>query len=158
MKRLYTYVLGTALVLTTGVANAQMRRSITLHIGDVEYARTGIIPLKQVLLQQHRYENPENLELESVTLVAKNMHGSGTANLRVAGGTFSGRIGGRPFDYNNPGEWTFDNVNLYNSQRTSLGPWQIELIGFNKVRRVILNVRDRWTPKGSRSFFQSMPR
>lgn len=145
MKKLYTVMLG-ALLLATGVANAQARRSITLHMGDVEYARTGFIPLKQILMQQHRRENPESLELESVILVAKSMHGNGQADLRVGNAAYAGRIGGRPVDYNNPGDWTFDNVVLYNSQRTSLGPWQIDLRGFNKVRRIILNVRDRWTP------------
>ncbi|OQW48583.1 MAG: hypothetical protein A4S09_04075 [Proteobacteria bacterium SG_bin7] len=151
MKKMYAALLGVILLVVT-TANAQrfpgprmgQVRAITLHMGDQEFARMGMIPLKQVLRAQHRFENPENMELESVLVTAKSMHGNGQVELLINGrssGVYT--IGGRPFDYNNPSEYTFDNVNLYNSQRFSQGSWQLDLRGFNRVRRVVLNVRDR---------------
>lgn len=151
MKKMYAALLG-VIALAATTANAQRFpgpqigrvRAITLQMGDQEFARMGMIPLKQVLLSQHRFENPENMELESVVLTAKSMQGNGQTELRINGrssGTYT--IGGRPFEYNNPSEHTFDNVTIFNSQRVSFGTWQLDLRGFNKVRRVTLNVRDR---------------
>lgn len=151
MKKMYAALLG-VIVLAATTANAQrfpgpragQVRSITLNIGDAEYQRMGDIHLKQIMRSQQPYESPENMDLESVTLTAKSMQGNGQAELRINGqpsATYT--IGGRPYQYNNPAEWTFDNVTIYNSQRFSQGSWQITLRGFNKVRRVTLNVRDR---------------
>ncbi len=151
MKKIYAALLG-VIVLAATTANAQRfpgpqvgrLRAITLNMGDQEFARMGMIPLKQTLLAQHRFENPENMELESIVLTAKSMQGNGQTELRINGqssGVYT--IGGRPFEYNNPSEHTFDTVTIYNSQRVSHGSWQLDLRGFNKVRRVTLNVRDR---------------
>ncbi len=144
MKKLYIALL--SVLMAASVAQAQ-RRTIFLQFGDQEHQRMGVLYLKQAIMQQHRFENPENLELESVTLVAKSQHGNGQADLIVGNWRSpTARIGGRPNDYWNHGDWTFDNVTMYNMQRTSMGPWQIELRGFNKVRRVMLVVRDRFVP------------
>jgi len=99
--------------------------------------------LKRTLKEQYPWVDTRDLRLKNVILVAKSRIGRGHAQLRV-GRNISDyyRIAGQPRRFKRDHRKSFDRVRLYNPSRTSWGPWQMNLSGTFKIRKIILVTED----------------
>ena len=116
--------------------------------------KTTTLRLKRALKRQYPWVDVQNLRLKSVILVAKSRVGRGHAQLRIGHqrGDYV-RIGGHPRQFNKDHRKTFDRVRLDNPSRRSWGPWQVNLYGTFKVRRVVLFAEDPY--RKGRDFYSS---
>ena len=95
--------------------------------------------LTRTLRVQYPWVDTRDLRLDNVILVAKSRIGRGHAQLRVGGNTsYYYRIAGQPQRFKGDHRKSFDRVRFYNPSRTSWGPWQMNLNGTFKVRKIIL--------------------
>jgi Protein of unknown function (DUF3011) len=133
-----------AVVLAAGAslvgASAQAQTRLVLNLGDGLYFGENVLPLRQLLWQQHGIRS-EGLRLRAVRLVGKTEHGRGTANLRVGPWRSQDQVvQGRPQHFYSSDPRTFDIVGFRNDAYGSEGAWQLELSGRFMVRRVVLMV------------------
>jgi len=112
--------------------------------------------LKKALRQQYPGVDVTDFRLLKVVLLAKTKKGKGTAQLRV-GPEVSDfhRVDGHPRVFNHNKRNTFDKVSIVSPYHNSRGPWQLNLRGKFKVRKVVLVVEERkrrhygwWSPGG----------
>ncbi len=124
--------------------------SYDLDFYDEEFNGENVLRLKQRLADEYPELDVRELELESVTLVAKTRYGRGQARLIVGQDeTRWVRVAGNPGDFDNPSRRTFSHE-VFDApyQADSRGVWQMELNGNFKVRSVVLNVLEpRRTPR-----------
>ena len=142
VRILSALVLLTALFLGPIQAHAQMNRYVLdfddRYIGNRK-GEGATLMLKRTLKDQYPWVNTRNLALRNVILVAKSKVGRGYAQLRVGRQqTNYVRVSGHPKRFKRDHRKSFDRVRLYNPSYTSWGPWQINLHGNFKVRKVIL--------------------
>lgn len=127
------------MVLASSTALARER--FVLELNDQEFRGNNVLRLKELLRDQHGL-NVRQYSLAGVRLVAKTRHGQGTAALRVGNWVSQERqVYGHPSEFDRPGENTFDKVDFSNDSYDSEGPWQMQLQGNFKVRRVVVLVR-----------------
>ncbi|NNK95923.1 MAG: hypothetical protein HKP41_16360 [Desulfobacterales bacterium] len=132
----------TALLLLPMTALAELERYVLdfgdRHIGG-RRGQPATLMLKRALKQQYPWINTRNLTLRNVILVAKSRVGRGHAQLRV-GRRVSDyyRVAGHPRAFKKNHRKTYDRVRLYSPTYNSRGPWQINLSGNFKVRKIVL--------------------
>lgn len=132
----------TALFLLPMTALAELERYVLdfgdRHIGG-RRGQPAILMLKRTLKQQYPWIDTRNLTLRNVILVAKSRVGNGHAQLRV-GRRVSDfyRVAGHPKAFKKNHRKTYDRVRLYSPTYNSRGPWQINLSGNFKVRKIVL--------------------
>lgn len=110
---------------------------------DSQKREPTTLMLKRMLKRQYPWVNTRDLKLNNVILVAKSKIGRGQAQLRVgrrASEFF--RVAGHPKSFKRDHRKSFDRVRLYNPSRSSRGPWQINLRGNFKVRKIVLITED----------------
>lgn len=145
-KILFSLVALIALVALPQISLAHSER-IVLDFNDSAY-RTGrdgsaTLFLKRELRHQYPGLDFSTMRLKKVLLVAKSKHGRGMARLRVGHHmTDPHRLDGQPATFHNGHPRTFDKVRLPNPAYSSKGPWQINLKGRIKVRKVVLVVEN----------------
>jgi len=101
------------------------------------------IYLKKSLRAQYPWVRIAELDLKKVILVAKSKRGHGGAELRVGGWTSDlYNVGGNPRSFHGSNRGSWDRVRFWNPSENSRGPWQINLQGNFKVRKVILVVNE----------------
>lgn len=112
--------------------------------------------LKKALKRQYPGIDISDYRLDEIVLVAKTKFGKGNAQLRVGPGlTGLYRVAGRPRDFNSNGKHSFDRVRIDSPFHDSWGPWQLNLQGIFKVRKVVLLLEKRnshhygWAPNHS---------
>lgn len=142
-----------ALTFLPSVASAERERYV-LDFDDTfirSYNRQpATLFLKRTLREQYPNVNMRDLELKKVVLVAKTRMGRGGAELRVGSQrSYNSRVHGRPPEFKSHSKHTFDRVQFRNPAYGSKGPWQLDLWGNFKVRKVVLVVeeRDRYRPR-----------
>ena len=119
------------------------------HYFNSQKGEPTTLMLKRMLKQQHPWVNTRDLKLNNVILIAKSKIGRGHAQLRVgrqASRFF--RVAGHPKSFKRDHRKSFDRVRLYNPSRTSRGPWQINLRGSFKVRKIVLITEDTHLHRG----------
>ena len=100
--------------------------------------------LKRRLRNQHGI-NLRRYNLKAVVLVAKSKHGRGTGSLVVGDtSTYEEVIDGVPYEFRARGG--FDRVRFRNPKRNSRGPWQLNLRGKIKIKKIIVKLmkKDSW--------------
>ena len=142
-RTLAVFIFLTALFLLPISALAELERYVLdfgdLHIGGRRGQPTTLM-LKRALKQQYPWINTRNLTLRNVILVAKSRVGKGHAQLRV-GSRLSDfyRVAGHPKSFKKNHRKTYDRVRMYSPTYNSRGPWQINLSGNFKVRKMTID-------------------
>ncbi len=121
-------------------------RRLELNFHGREYRGQNTLFLKREIMSQLGM-HPQGLNLKSVILVAKSRMGHGKAQLSVGG--FSERmIRGRTFDFDRNEDWTYDQVQFMVRGRDQMAPWQLQLQGQIRVKKVILIVDEDGRGRG----------
>lgn len=123
--------------------SAAARERFQLHLGDQQLRGTQTLPLKRLLREQHGLD-ASRYDLVGVRLMAKTLHGDGTAELQVgAWDSPEKRVQGHPSIWNSRRDDSFDQVDFNNGGRDDNGVWQIQLRGNFKVRKVTVIAQRR---------------
>lgn len=142
--------------------NYYTNQRIVLDFGDSflqgRNGKGSTLFLKRELKHQYPELDVSKLRLNEVVLVAKSRIGRGNVELRV-GPVMSDvyRVAGRPQDFDRRHRHTFDRVRINAPDYVSKGPWQLNLFGTFKVRKVVLEVEQKginfysWRDKTYRS-------
>ena len=118
--------------------------------------------LKKALRQQYPGIDVTDFRLLKVVLLAKTKKGKGVVQLRVGPEVSdSYRVGGHPRGFRHNKRDSFDRVSIENPYNNSRGPWQLNLQGKFKVRKVVLVVKERkrhhygwWSPGKRDRYFR----
>ena len=118
---------------------------IVLDFGDSFFrGRNGkgsTLFLKRELKRQYPEIDISRLRLNQVTLVAKSRVGRGNVELRVGPQISDAyRVAGRPQDFDRQNRHTYDRVRINAPTYETRGPWQLNLFGTFRVRKVVLEV------------------
>lgn len=104
----------------------------------------GLIKIKQELKAQYGHLDLQNMQLESVRLVAKSKQGRGEATLIVGqSASYPAVVGGSPYDFHNDRGYTFSRISMMNPNRSSQGKWQIQTKGNIKVKKIVVMVSQK---------------
>jgi len=116
--------------------------------------------LKKALRNQYPGIDVTDFRLLKVVLLAKTKKGRGVAQLRVGPEVSEFyRVAGRPRGFRHNNRDSFDRISIENPYNNSRGPWQLNLQGKFKVRKVILIVEERkrrhygWWSPGERDLY-----
>ena len=118
--------------------------------------------LKKALRNQYPGIDVTNFRLLKVVLLAKTKKGRGVAQLRVGPEVSEFyRVAGRSKGFRHNKLDSFDRVSIENPYNNSRGPWQLNLQGKFKVRKVVLVVEERkrshygwWSPGERDRYFR----
>ncbi len=140
MKQIIQLIAATAMVGgILGSAHASNTR-FEIPMYD-EHLHNRTIHLKDEIHRNYPGVNLRNVGIDKVVLFAKTRHGDGTAELLIDGRTQDRReVGGRPADFDNPAQYTFDRVELHSRTRND-GPWHLKLNGNFVVRRIVVTTQ-----------------
>ncbi len=132
------------LLLHQGAAAAAERIQIVLPFHDVALIPGHVVRLKAETMRIHPDFDFSSVDLDSVDIVAKSRMGQGHIALRV-GNQYSERkpIPGRKPDYDDPAAASFHSVSIRHHGASSNGLWQLLVVGYIKIRRVVLHMRPR---------------
>lgn len=142
MKYISLYILTTFVFVWSNGAYATER--VVLNFYDQVYKGETTLFLKKELRRQHPNIDINTYNLVKVRLVAKTRRGHGGALLKVGSWmSQERRIYGNPDDFHRDRPRTFDRVDFYNDSYRQRGrtPWQMQLKGFFKVRKVVLELQ-----------------
>ena len=127
-------------------------REFVLRFDDRAYRGQNTLYLKREIQRQYGVDMGQlrQLKLRNVLLIAKTRMGQGTATLQVGHSySHSYTVMGRKRDFESRDHRTFDHVTIDRPGYSSDGPWQVELNGNFKVRKVIVRtVRRSGRPGG----------
>lgn len=124
--------------------------------------RPATLYLKKALRQQYPGIDVTEFRLLKVILMAKTKKGGGVAQLRVGPEVSdSYRVNGYPRRFHHNNRDSFDRVSIENPYKNSRGPWQLNLKGKFKIRKVVLFVEERkrhhygwWSPSERDRYFR----
>lgn len=104
----------------------------------------NIIPIKMELKRQHPNIDIQNLEVESVRVVAKSARGMGEAVL-ISGqqASYPVTIKGTPGMFQHDTPASYDRVLIQNPSHSSFGKLQLELKGNIKIKRLVVIAKDQ---------------
>ncbi len=130
------------LLLCQGVAADGLQ--IVLPFNDVALIPGHVVRLKAETLRLDPKFDFNKVELDSVDIVAKSRLGQGRIALRV-GNQYSPRklVPGKKQEYDDPADPTFHTVNIRHYGASSAGLWQLLVVGYIKLRQVVLHLRPR---------------
>lgn len=142
MNRIIQHVIVAALLITPGLAQAELQRYV-LSYGDEIYSgkksRPVLIHLKQELKNQYPEIDFSHMRLDKVTAMAKSRKGHGTLRLRVNKKITGPRnVQGHPGGFHDRSRFTFSKVALRNPASSSSGAWQLQLRGKIKLRKIVV--------------------
>ena len=123
---------------------AQRARTVVIPMYDQHSIGMSSIMVKRLLQQNSPGLNLENMDLKSVTLIAKSKQGRGEATLLVGHSAgYPQMISGTPAGFNRPAPRTYSQVVLHNTNFDSAGKWQVELRGNVKIKEMIVQLKSK---------------
>lgn len=129
------------------VAKQRMRnRIVTLNVPmhGTHLRGQNTIALKRLVKQENPSLNLRDLELLSVSVLAKSKQGRGEVSLVVGHDvSYPEIIPGSPAMFRSMSPRSFSPVSLHNDLRSSQGKWQLDLRGNIKIQSIMLHLKKK---------------
>lgn len=131
-------VIAATLFASSSFANQNRRVVLEMGQGGEHYRGQQTLPLKGMIKAQHPNIRLDRFDLLKVRVVGKSKRGNGTATLTVGQrASHPVYLNGNRDDFHVNAPYTWDRHVIHNPKNNSNGPWQIQLQGNIKIKRIV---------------------
>jgi hypothetical protein len=124
--------------------SAARMQQVRIQMYDQHLRGMNTLKIKRLLKQQNPRLDLQNVDIKSVTIVAKSQRGRGEATLIVGQSESYPRIiSGSPRDFLSNSSYTYSSVMMQNPRYDSMGKVQVALRGNIKVKEIIVKIKKK---------------